>query len=126
MAKYIPCQNFDTSVIVASHSYIDNDYPQIPKGMYDTFQREGVSDNSYNGKANSCSMKGELSYFGMKLKDCKVNNVPVRLDLYRKQKVLNPADPTTADNFRCGLTTFLFVKRIFRIDESGMVSSTYA
>ena len=108
-------------------SYIDNDYPQIPKGMYDTFQKEGVSDNNYNGKANTCSMKGELSYFGMKLKDCKVNNVPVRLDLYRKQKILDPADPTNSSiKVRCGLTTFLFVKRIFRIDESGMVSSTYA
>tara|TARA_Y100000114_G_scaffold23860_1_gene19557 strand:- start:5356 stop:6759 length:1404 start_codon:yes stop_codon:yes gene_type:complete len=108
-------------------SFIENDYPQIPKGFYDTFQNEGVSDVSYNGINNSAGMKGELSYFGMKLKDCKVNNVPVRLDLYRKQKILDPSDPTdSGEKFRCGLTTFLFVKRIFRIDEMGMVSSTYA
>lgn len=103
-------------------SFIDHDYPQIPKALYDTLMNEGTSDTTLNAKNKQANIKGLFCYQGLKLEDCKVNNVPVRLDLYRKQKTLG-GSPTTA---QYGLVTFLLVKRIFRITPSGMVASTYA
>jgi hypothetical protein len=103
-------------------SFIDNDYPQIPKALYDTLQKEGTSDFALNGESAQANIKGLCSYQGLKLEDCKVNNVPIRLDLYRKQKTLG-GSPTLA---QYGLVTHAFVKRIFQITSSGGVQCSFA
>jgi hypothetical protein len=107
-------------------SFIDSDYPQIPKCYYDKLQKEGISDNHLNGDQTDtpyqAETKGLLSYFGMKLDSCRVKGVPIRLDLYRKQETLTGSDSTAAQT---GLVTFVLVKRRFKITPSGSVDATY-
>ena len=103
-------------------SYVDHDYPQIPKPLYDTNMNEGVSDTTLNAKNEQANIKGLFCYQGLKLENCRVNGVPIRLDLYRKQKTLG-GSPTQANY---GLVTHAFVRRLFQITSSGGVVCNYA
>jgi hypothetical protein len=107
-------------------SFIDSDYPQVPKCYYDKLQKEGITDAHLNGSQartpNQAETKGLLSYFGMKLDSCRVKGTPVRLDLYRKQETLSGSGSTSA---KTGLVTFILVKRLFRITPDGSVDATY-
>ncbi len=107
-------------------SFIDSDYPQIPKCYYDKLQKEGISDSHLNGSQvatpSQAETKGLLSYFGMKLDSCKVKGTPIRLDLFRKQETLTGGGSTSAQT---GLVTFVLVRRLFRITPDGSVDATY-
>jgi len=94
----------------------------FPKPLYDTNMNEGVSDTTLNAKNEQANIKGLFCYQGLKLENCRVNGVPIRLDLYRKQKTLG-GSPTQANY---GLVTHAFVRRLFQITSSGGVVCNYA
>ena len=115
----IDVSNMNSAIIFALlSSMYDNNYCDIPYGLYAQTQKIGLNDKTFNGRANYAGINGQLSYSGIQLDDTKINAVPIDLELYRLS--------TTGGGLKANdLYTFLMVKRVLTI-QNGVISVSYS